>query len=132
MQVGVLGDIVFQVTWDKIVTPSNIQWSGAARYGVHQRHLQNALTEFTGREPDKISFDIYLNAMFGVDPMGAIWQLFRYEREGKPLALTIGGHGYGRYRWNIIDHSTEIHSTDREGNITSATITLNLQEYLRE
>ena len=132
MQVGVLGDIVFQVSWGKIVTPSNIQWDGSARHAVHQRHLQNALTEFTGRDPDKISFDIYLASIFGVDPMGAIWQLFNYERQGTPLALTIGEHGYGRYRWNIISHSTTVQDTDGEGNLIAATIRLNLQEYLRE
>lgn len=132
MQVGVLGDIVFQVSWDKVLTPSNIQWGGSARHAVHQRHLQNALTEFTGRDPDTISFDIFLSSSFGVDPMSAIWKLFNYERRGDPLALTIGEHGYGRYRWCLISHSTVIHSTDGEGNITAATITLHLQEYLRE
>ena len=132
MEIGVLGDIVFQVSEDKIVTPSNIEWSGSARHAVHNRHLQNALTEFCGRDPDKITLDIYLSSWLNVDPMGAIWQLFRYEREGKPLALTIGEHGYGRYRWCIISHTSVTHSTDGEGNITSATITLNLQEYLRE
>lgn len=132
MQVGVLGDIVFRVEWGKVVTPSNIEWGGSARNAVHQRHLQNALTEFTGRDPDTISFDIYLSTFFGVEPMGAIWQLFRYEREGKPLALTLGEHGYGRYKWTIISHTTTIQETDGEGNITAATIRLNLQEYLRE
>lgn len=132
MRVGVLGDIVFRVTADQIVTPSNIQWGGSARYAVHQRHLQNALTEFAGRNPDTMSFDIYLDRQFGISPIGAIWQLFNYERDGTPLALTIGEHGYGRYRWTIISHSTRIHATDRRGNILSATISLNLQEYLRE
>ena len=132
MLVGVLGEIIFEVSENQILTPDNIQWSGAARYGIHDRHLNNALTEFTGRDPDKISFDIYLASIFGVDPMGAIWQLFNYERAGTPLALTIGEHGYGRYRWNIISHSTTVQDTDGEGNLIAATIRLNLQEYLRE
>lgn len=132
MLVGVLGEILFEVSENQILTPDNIQWSGAARYGVHDRHLNNALTEFTGRDPDTISFDIYLSAALGVNPMRTIWKLFDYERSGIALALTIGDHGYGRYLWNIINHTTKIQHTDGAGNIISATITLNLQEYLKD
>ena len=86
MQVGVLGDIVFQVSSNVIKTLDNLQWSGSARYGEHSRHLTNALTEFTGIDPDTMSFDMELSAYLGVDPMAELVKIWTYERSGKPLS----------------------------------------------
>ena len=46
--IGSLGDVIFTVSAELVRTLDNFQWSGSARYGVHQRHAGNALTEFTG------------------------------------------------------------------------------------
>ena len=66
--VGCLGDIVFTVSDRTIETINNVTWSGSARYATHQRHGTHALTEFTGLDPDKMTFDIVLSAYLGVDP----------------------------------------------------------------
>ena len=64
--IGCLGDIIFSVSSDVVKTLDNMQWSGKARYGTHQRHLRDALTEFVGLDPDGISFDIQLNRNSGI------------------------------------------------------------------
>ena len=46
--IGCLGEVPFLVSEEVTRTLSRFQWSGSARYGVHQRHAGNALTEFTG------------------------------------------------------------------------------------
>lgn len=130
--VGFLGDVQFEVSEKTVLTLSNWKWSGSVRYAVHQRHNTHALTEFVGMDPDKITFDIKLVAEMGVNPMDMIWKLFDYERQGEVLPLTIGKHGYGKYRWNIVSHGTDIHFTTKDGDITDATISLTLQEYLRK
>ena len=61
--------IIFETSSDKIETPDNMVWSGSSRYATHQRHGTHALTEFTGMDSDKISFDITFLAEVGVDPM---------------------------------------------------------------
>lgn len=124
--------VIFEISDKTLLTLENWKWSGSARYAAHQRHNHHALTEFTGLDPDKITFDIKLAAELGVKPMDLIWQLFDYEREGAALSLTVGTHGYGKYRWNIVSHSTDIRYTTRDGDITAATISLTLQEYLRQ
>lgn len=60
--VGCLGDVIFTVSRSVVRTLDNMTWSGSARYATHERHLTNALTEFTGLDPDKITFDILLSA----------------------------------------------------------------------
>ena len=131
MVVGALGDIVFSVSSRTVKTIKNMNWSGSARYATHQRHAGNALTEFTGLDPDKITLDIELSVYLGVDPMTEITRIWRYERNAVTLPLVLGNHGYGRYRWTITSHKTKAKTYDGHGNITSATVSLSLQEYLR-
>lgn len=101
--VGCLGDIVFTVSDRTIKTIDNVTWSGSARYATHQRHGTHALTEFTGLDPDKMSFDIVLSAYLGVDPITEVVKLWNYERSGIAVPLVIGNKGYGKYRWSVCD-----------------------------
>lgn len=129
--VGCLGDIIFTVSEKAVLTLDNWKWSGAARYAVHQRHMGNALTELTGLDPDKITFDITLSAELGIDPMEQLTRLWNYERTGAAVPLTVGTHGYGRYRWNIVSHDAAIQYTDPRGDLMGAVVSVTLQEYLR-
>ena len=110
--VGCLGDIVFTVSDRTIETINNVTWSGSARYATHQRHGTHALTEFTGLDPDKM-------------------KLWNYERGGIAVPLVIGNKGYGKYRWSVLDHKMKMKTYDGRGNVTSATVSVSLQEYLR-
>ena len=66
--IGCLGDIAFTVSASVVRTLDNFQWSGSARYAAHQRHLGRGLLEFTGMDPDKISFDMTLSTQLGASP----------------------------------------------------------------
>lgn len=131
MQIGTLGDIVFEVSDSAVLTISNMIWSGSARYSTHQRHGTHALTEFTGLDPDSLTFDVVISTYLGYDPMTEVTKIWKYEREGTSLPLTIGTHAYGKYRWSITAHRMTPSSYDGAGNITSATVSLTLQEYLK-
>ena len=135
--IGYMGEssskgIVFSVSDKTVLTLENFKWSGSARYSVHNRHNYHALTEYTGMDPDKITFDIQLLIEHGVNPLEQVVKLWKYEREGTAVALTIGSKCYGKYRWNIVSHSAEITHTDKEGDPTAATVSVTLQEYLRK
>lgn len=129
--IGCLGDIVFEVSEDTVRTLDNMVWSGSARYAVHERHLTDALTEFTGLDPDKITFDIMLSSELGVDPMTEVAKIWDIERSGRAVPLTIGTKGYGKYRWTITKHETKPKAHYINGDIHTATVSVSLQEYLR-
>lgn len=129
--IGCLGEMVFTVSEETILTLDNMTWSGSARYATHQRHLTNALTEFTGIDPDKISFEMVLSASLGIDPLQEVVKLWGYERSGQAVFLVIGEKGYGKYRWNVISHEEKMVAYDQKGNVTAATVSVNLQEYIR-
>lgn len=128
--IGCLGDVVFTVSRDVVKTLNNMNWSGSARHTVHNRHLTHALTEFTGLDPDKFSFDMLLSADLGVDPLTEIAELFSIERSGKAVPLTIGTHGYGIYRWTIIKLKVKTIAFYTNGDMHTATVAVSLQEYL--
>ena len=92
--IGCLGEMVFTVSEETILTLDNMTWSGSARYATHQRHLTNALTEFTGVDPDKISFEMVLSASMGIDPLQEVVKLWGYERSGQELGISLSGVNY--------------------------------------
>ena len=129
-QIGSLGDIVFTVSADLIQTVNNMTWSGSVRYAEHQRHLTNALTEFTGIDPDKFSFDIYLSDELGSDVMAELVKIWEYERKAKPVPLVMGEKIYGKYRWTIKSHKISMRHYDPLGNVKGANVSIELLEYL--
>ena len=130
--IGCLGDIIFEVSEATVRTLDNMVWSGSARYAVHERHLTHALTEFTGLDPDKITFDITLTSELGVDPVTEVVKIWNIERSGQAVPLTIGTKGYGKYRWNVLSIEVKLEAFDVNGDLAHATVSVTLQEYLRE
>lgn len=123
--------ISFVVSREVFRTPKNLKWSGSVRYATHERHNTHALTEFTGIDPDRFSFDILLTAEMGVDPLKEVVKIWNYERDGEALGLVIGGKAYGKYRWNIKSHETKIEYTDKGGDMYAVEVTVELLEYLK-
>lgn len=131
MQIGCLGDIAFKVSSDMVRTISNVTWSGGANYNTHSRHLNDALTEFTGLSPDEMTFDIVLSAFLGVNPMSDLSKIWEYERKGKALPLVIGSKAYGKYRWVIKSHKIKMQTFSGSGDLMSATVSVSLLEYIK-
>ena len=129
MIVGKLGDIPFEVSDTVVQTISNMSWSGSARYSAHQRHLFHARTEFTGLNPDQITFDLTLSAYLGVDPQTSLNKIWEYERDGKTLGLAIGHKGYGKYRWTITNHTCKAKHFEG-GDLSHCVVSVSLQEYV--
>lgn len=129
--IGCLGDIAFTVSSSVVRTLDNFQWSGSARYAAHQRHLGRGLLEFTGVDPDKISFDMTLSVQLGASPARELAKIAKYESKGRTLPLTIGSKAYGTYRWVITGHSVKAKTFDRRGNLSVVAVSVNLQEYVR-
>lgn len=123
--------IQFKVSREVFRTPMNMTWGGSARYATHDRHNTHALTEFTGLNPDKFSFDILLTAELGVNPLVEIVKIWNFQRSGEALGLVIGGKAYGKYRWNIVKNEIKMKYMDKNGDIYVAEVSLELTEYLK-
>lgn len=124
--------ILFTASDSVIRALENIKWTGSARWSTHERHGTNALTEFTGVDVDGFTFEVTLTPELGVDPMEEMVKIWNYERSGEALALTLGEHAYGKYRWTITKHSFNVQYTDRNGDLYVVKASITLQEYLRK
>lgn len=127
--VGCLGSVVFTVSCSTVRTLNKLVWSGSARYAVHQRHLGTALTEFTGLDPQKITFDMILITELGVDPMSEAQHIDALMSIGAVLPLVIGSRWYGRGCWTITNFSMKEQAFSPGGDVSAATVSVSLQEY---
>lgn len=131
MKIGCLGEIVFEVSDKEIKTIRDASWSGSVSISTHQRHLNSALQEFVGINPDSFEFKIRVSMFLGSDPHKDIEKLLEYERGGIAVPLTIGKTGYGRYRWLVSKHKITLEHFDKMGNLVGADITVSLAEYTK-
>ncbi len=132
MRIGCLGDVAFEVSDSVIKTLTKATWSGSAKIQTHQRHLDNALQEFVGIDPDAFTFTIKLSRYLGADPMTEVVKIFEYERGGIAVPLTLGNKAYGKYRWLVKSHKVKLELYDGRGNLTSCDVDVTLTEYTKE
>lgn len=127
--VGSLGDIVFSVSANQVKTISGLKRSISAQYSTHNRHLKDALVEYTGNEPEKITFTMTLSAFLGVNPKTEISKLREALRKGKIMRFVLGQDNFGN--WVITSLSITYERTDKNGNTLSAKVSVSLTEYAR-
>ena len=127
--IGYLGNVIFKVTADTIETLQDFQWTAKAKYATHDRHLRTQMLEFTGLEAQEITFDIYLSAFLGVDPMTEYTKLRGYMDNATAIPFKLGKHRYGHYRWVITALPLKGKTTDGKGNWTEATVSVTLKEF---
>ena len=130
MRVGCLGDIVFEVSESVIKTITKATWSGSVKIQTHNVHLDNAVQEFVSIDPDGFTFSILLSAYLGVSVQEEINKIWKYERGGIAVPLTLGKKGYGKNKWLIKSHKIKMEHYDGGGNLTAATVDVTLTEYI--
>ncbi len=131
MIVGCLGDIVFTVSDSAVKTISNYSRSGSARFATHDLHLAKSLLEFTGADPEDLSFDIEMLASFGVDPDTEVAKIASYTESGRTLPFVLGNKTIGAYRWVITSFKEKGNHHDGQGNVIAATVSISLKEYVK-
>jgi phage protein U len=129
--IGALGDTPFSVSNKQIRTFNNMQWNSSVNFTPHNRHLRDALLEFTGINADTISFTMNLSVSLGVEPMTEILKLWKAERRGEAMMLILGNRIIGSRQWVIVRASRGFERFDNKGNLLAARVTLTLNSYSR-
>jgi hypothetical protein len=113
------------------MTLRNLEIKSSASISIHKVHLGGGLAEFTGSEPQQISFKLRVSAFFGVNPETQIKLLEGYLRNGTQLTFVLGNKTYGRYRWLLESLSQDVEYYDKRGNVTQCDLSISLREYLK-
>lgn len=128
--IGSLGDIVFRVTDETILTPYDIGRSGSARKAKHEPHGAKPRPEHVGPGDDEMTLSIRLDRHGGVedmDPLVEVGRMRKYRDSGDPLVLIFGEKPMGR--WTIDGIQEEWRNLDHMGRVNRIDVTLTLGEW---
>lgn len=127
--VGSYGEIVFEVSTDKIQTYNDFQRTNEPRWQEHAIIGQKPILEFEGPGVDKISFNVILRADFGVNPEEQLVKLRKFSRWGQKALFIRGNQPISTNYW-VIGNLVEKHrNIDNLGNVLTIEVELNLKEY---
>lgn len=130
MQIGSIGDFVFSVSAQKVLTWQTAGRNLTARFARHSIFGRKPLLEYTGPEVDSMTLGIHLNTAVGIDPNDEMQKLEEILLSGTEQMLIIGGRTLG---WYVVEGMQEtLKRTNGRGKVIVADISLTLTEYNRE
>ena len=128
--VGSLGEVVFDVSSESILTFDGMQYSHSAKYSEHSIIGRKGLLEFTGFSAATLSFTITLNAELGIDPKEQLDRLKEIFYNHEAVLFILNGEPQGENLW-VIESLNEKHDDiSRIGISNYIEVSLSLKEYL--
>jgi phage protein U len=132
LPIGTFGDIVFEVSTEKVRTFDDLRRRGSARWATHEVIGKKPVKEFIGPGLESIRFSMQFSAALGVNPLDEINRLRELRDNGEPQELIIGGAPVGGNLWVVEEISEDWDKLDNRGNLLFAEIDVELQEYPRD
>lgn len=128
MQVGSLGDTIFEVSSAKIMTPSGISMSRDTSYEDHAVQGDFPRPEYLAPGLMTVNLAITLRADLGVDPLDEAISLEGALILGEVLRLVIAGQNLGQFTIRKMDQNWRYLMKSRPGPRT-IDLSLELREY---
>lgn len=123
------GDIVFEVSDDKVLTYDQFTRTTESRWVNHKILYDKPDLEFEGAGTDSISLRVLLRAELGVNPEEQMAKIREFARRGKKAFFIRGNKPISVNYW-VINKAVETHKTiDQHGNVLTMEVELNLLEY---
>lgn len=129
MQVGSLGDIVFETSAEKVLTPSSFNKGRSARYEDHQVQGELPRSEFLAPELATFDLAIRLRADLGVNPADMADSISAYCKSGEVIRLIIAGYNLGKVTVRDVQQAWKHLGANGKG-VQSVNLTLQLKEYV--
>lgn len=128
--IGSLGEVVFEVSAEKVRTFRDFQIQKSAKYAEHSVHGRKGLLEFTGHSPTSASMKIKLDAGLGINPKEELNTLNDILKNHEAVPFILDGEPQGDGLWVVegLDENYEI--IDNHGTATSVEVSLKLKEYI--
>jgi hypothetical protein len=129
VQVGSIGDVVFETSAERVLTPDSLQRSREARYEDHQVQGELPRPEFIAPDLSEVELGIRLNAGLGVNPVEMSDQIATYCKEGRVVHLIIAGYNFGKV--TVRKFSTDWRHLSPNGRgVQTVDLKLTLKEYV--
>lgn len=128
MEVGTLGDIVFEAGTMNVLVPQNISADSRMRYEEHNVFGSYPVMEWLGPETPEISLDVRLSRqLMEKEPDDVKIQLLSHMRRGDVLRLTLCGQNWGRVVITSISQKLAPTLTNDDGWLAPSGIDLSLR-----
>lgn len=128
MEVGTLGDIVFEAGTMNVLVPQNISADSRMRYEEHNVFGSYPVMEWLGPETPEISLDVRLSRqLMEREPDDVKIQLLSHMRRGDVLRLILCGQNWGRVVITSISQKLAPTLTNDDGWLAPSGIDLSLR-----
>lgn len=101
MYIGYMGDIVFSVSANHMLTPTKFERESSGRWAEHALLLRKPVSQFGGPGLEKLSFSIILDADHGISPADQLKKLRKMRDIGAVFPLVIGGRPVTQNSWRL-------------------------------
>lgn len=128
---GSFGKVVFRVSQDNILTPTQVGITISARHKKHSRIGAVDITEFETRQLKKISLPIKLYRDL-CNIKSTLRELTRICEEGEHYPLILARDKIGKHNFCIESFSYSYSKTDGIGEPLVVDINLSLEEYIEK
>ena len=128
---GSFGKVVFRVSQDNILTPTQVGITVSARHKKHSRIGAVDITEFETRQLKKISLPIKLYRDL-CNVKSTLRELTRICEEGEHYPLILARDKIGKHNFCIESFSYSYSKTDGIGEPLVVDINLSLEEYIEK
>ncbi len=128
-KVGSWGNIVFEVSRDKLFSFNNLSRSVEARWNEHEIIGKKEKSEFAGPGLDNGTLEIVLDAQLGIKPITELNKLENAVTKGTVNYLIIGKNKIGSGKWKITKISEEYDKIYADGAISKIKLTIDIKEY---
>ena len=129
MYIGYMGDIVFVVSPDYMITPMYYERESAGRWTEHDLLMRKPVSQFGGPGLEKLSFSIILDAAHGIDVAEQLKKLRVMRDTGAVFPLIIGGKPVTQSYWRLDSIKEAGHYWTADGRLIQCTPALTLTEY---
>lgn len=128
--IGSFGDVVFEVSADRIRTFRDFQIQRSAKYSEHAIHGRKGLLEFSGLSASTASLNIRLDAGLGVNPKEELTALHDILNNHEALPFILDGEPQGDGLWVLESLSESYEIVDNKGAVIAVEVSLKLKEYI--
>ena len=128
--IGSLGEVVFEVSDEKVRTFRDFQIQRSAKYSEHAIHGRKGLLEFTGLSPASASLSIKLDAGLGVNPKEELNNLREILTKHEAVPFILDGEPQGDGLWVLESLDENFEVIDNHGTFIALNVSLKIREYI--
>ena len=128
--VGCLGDVVFNVSGDYLLTPESISGSTGAEWAKHDSLHGKSASEYIGPKLKSYKIPLTLDARFGVPPRRTLETLQAMAEGSGVYWFVIGGRPVGDHPYKLHAVSDSWDNVLNDGALLQCKVSLELEEYV--